>query len=420
MIETKICKYKINNNLLKFFVRKYEGIIEWRYVRDEESLEKYIREVLLLKLQNKLDVNNKKNKYYYRNKKDEYSEFNYQKGKLLRDWVSYLISEKCICKSSAFQYIFLSAILKSSSYRDKKSIFLFQEKVVVQIYFLIHHQKIDGDSDICQIYLNRLSESLSKKVHWKYLSTDNKYELMKIAAKGGWCLSGENMASDYVKKFNFYFLYHNHAPQIIILISKESGKVSGSHFRHNRSSSNYEYFKCFFLRLYKNRDNHRDYVLKEGEEAIYLFFPLLIHYFNNNFNWKESKRVIDAISIYKDTECTFLSGLYDEVTKSEEYSKVLSFSKTKKVILRDKLDDKLEVAISKLFSHRILALHRIPKKVVETKTFQGFFEKVYMKKHLLKIQTSSIDYSKHKFLVDADAPRLFNVFNLSMHFVNQL
>ena len=57
---TKLRKFGIEDPILQLFVSKYENIIDWKHIRNQEDLSYHITESMLPKLLNKTEFGGKK------------------------------------------------------------------------------------------------------------------------------------------------------------------------------------------------------------------------------------------------------------------------------------------------------------------------------------------------------------------------
>jgi len=285
----KIYRYKIKDPFLKLVVEKYENEIPWDInVRDEKTLNSYLLDTMLPELRKRVtyndEVNIPKKSFFvswadidprtqieqmeYASDEvleancwlsdielygdDEYDDnwdrctfeeweqeclemaafklqfvLNRYKSEAYLKWLDVL--SEIYPKNPAFQLLVLRPVFTQFGYASRRLITPPEKDILKWLFQRIKQDKLSPKENIGKEYNYRVVNGLEGKMTngWQHIPSgdQNISKLTSAANGGGWCISGYQMASHYLKECEFYILRINNKPKIAIRRSMDSEKI---------------------------------------------------------------------------------------------------------------------------------------------------------------------------------------------------
>ncbi len=264
---SKFKKFGINDPFLKLITIKYEKNIPWQtVVKDEVTLNIYLRDILIPELKNKtiygvydkrisksffvyyedLDVeqilqtdeltaeekesvNIKLNIEENRHTNAEGAKklafiLNKRKEASFQSWFEIL--KKKYKKNYGFQYLILKPIIEQSGYNSRRLLSAPSLSVIKWLFVRIKNEFYIPSANFGFEYRMRLSNGLNNRITngWQYIPSgpQNSAKLTSAAARSGWCIAGDYYASCYLSDCQFYILRKNNKPIVALRVSKEN------------------------------------------------------------------------------------------------------------------------------------------------------------------------------------------------------
>lgn len=313
---SKFKKFGITNPFLKLITVKYENSIPWQsVVKDEKTLQEYVKDVLLFNLEKKTLWNNysrsAKNLFIHFEDLDidqilETDELNQDEKKYVNEQIDFgeeyyhIEDEPCISpqevrnrfrkhvairigivinnkkaasfkvwfdnvkkkypKNVAFQYLILKPIIDQSGYNSRRLLTAPDNGVLKWLSARIQHEFYLPSTNFGFEYRMRLSCGLNSRIMngWQFIpsGTENTSKLTAASARSGWCIAGNQDAKSYLENCNFYIFREKGKPVVAIRIENKNQLFWEIRGIHNEIPYNYYseiwFFICSMFPNYRN------------------------------------------------------------------------------------------------------------------------------------------------------------------------
>ena len=218
---------------------------------------------------------------------------NRYKSKAYFVWVD-LLSEM-YPTNPAFQLLVLRPVFTQFGFASRRLISPPEKGIVKWLFQRIKQLKLSPKENIGKEYNYRVVNGLDGKLTngWQHIpyGVSNISKLTSAANGGGWCISGHQMASIYLKESEFYILRINNKPKIAIRRLIDSEKIIEIQGVQNSPSREFFSDISFFLRtmsfeLANNSEGHHYFYLWAGMLPDYdRYVSLELNEHEKDTNW---------------------------------------------------------------------------------------------------------------------------------------
>jgi|CXWL01.1.fsa_nt_gi hypothetical protein len=277
---TKLKKFGIEDSFLKILATKYEKEIPWQVeVRDSDSLIHFVKNVMLPKFLEKLELPHSKTdkNHFYISSHDVSLEstlnaeinrnndeihaielirktdgdikatdalvtlINKTKYLAFQTWIELL--EKEYPDDPVFSYLLIRPLFDLSGKGVRRAITEPSLNVIEWLYRRITHGRLLPDDNIAKHYYLKLGlgTEAAKGNGWQFIpaGVENAVQLSAASAGSGWCIAQRGYANAYLSYFDFYILRLNFKPVVALRVSEYGQEILECQGRFNSNPINF-------------------------------------------------------------------------------------------------------------------------------------------------------------------------------------
>lgn len=310
---TKLRKFTITNPIVQLFVAKYENIVDWRGITNQQQLEDYIRATLLPNLVSQTELHAKQNIYlqnitidsgvlvalktspdikdveiasvYIHNPQEAESlllhKINQQKKARFDEWQIVLMkATEPYATSPAFQYMMYSIAIKSAGQKNRRTSLECNETILRWMFEKISQDQFIPEDNLFKIYVLEVTSIFNTNKGWIRISGTSQKSIQLLSSlchRSGWCVASSHYARSYLQRSDFFLLLNGVEPVVALRVTQ--GDIVECQGKYNQHPTGWETHIEFFAAIMQWNLLHR----KKEIDTVYTSINLA----NTDFNWWE-------------------------------------------------------------------------------------------------------------------------------------
>ena len=307
---TKLKKFGIDDQFLRFLVAKYENEIHWQIeVRNQDTMYSFVQDRMLPGLLSKVEyppcqgtkhhyvsaksinLNNAlttdqeldtEDKEIIKLIRDEDGEteasnallqlVNTRKAKAFQEWIDLL--QRKYPDHPAFQLLIMRSLFDLSDAGTRRTVVPPSSDVIDWMYRRIINGRLTPNENIARIYCWKLGAGTQRVPvnGWQYIpsGTGNAPQLAAASRGSGWCVASQGMGAHYLEYSCFYILRFEGSPMVALRADSSGKNIGECQGRNNCSPDGWFHDIDLFLRTQNLSLTHREYEMNmalnsEGE-----------------------------------------------------------------------------------------------------------------------------------------------------------